>query len=170
MTIPTNILLQRQLRLLRSSVLVVLWTHLVWSKCFSIGATIGPSMLPTINVSGDWVLISKFHTRGREVRVGDVVSFKHPHDGGDVRVVKRVIGLPGDFVVKDPSDGSGDMLQVPKGHMWVTGDNMPHSVDSRFYGPIPLAMVSGKIIARARHLWKWSWMRNPLDEEMMQVD
>jgi len=112
MTTPTNILLKRQLRLLRSSVLVVLWTHLIWSKCFSIGATIGPSMLPTINASGDWVLISKFHTRGREVRVGDVVSFKHPHDSGDVRIIKRVIGLPGDFVVTDPSDGTGYMLQV----------------------------------------------------------
>ena len=112
MAIPTNVLLRRQLQLLRSSALVVLWTHLVWSKCFSIGATIGPSMFPTISVSGDWVLISKFHTRGHYVRAGDVVSFTHPHDGGHVRVIKRVIGLPGDFVVKDPSDGTGDMLQV----------------------------------------------------------
>jgi len=69
-------------------------------------------MFPTISVSGDWVLISKFHTRGHYVRAGDVVSFTHPHDGGHVRVIKRVIGLPGDFVVKDPSDGTGDMLQV----------------------------------------------------------
>jgi len=54
--------------------------------------------------------------------------------------------------------------------MWVTGDNLLHSVDSRVCGPIPLAMVRGKIIARARHLWKWSWILNPLDEEMAQID
>jgi signal peptidase I len=69
-------------------------------------------MLPTIGVSGEWVLISKFHTRGREIKVGDLVSFQHPYDGRDVGVLKRVIGMPGDFVVKDPTDGTGDMLQV----------------------------------------------------------
>jgi inner membrane protease subunit 1 len=69
-------------------------------------------MLPTINVSGDWIVISKFHSRGRGIKVGDLVSYAHPIDGPDVNVVKRVIGLEGDFVVKDPSDGSGDMLQV----------------------------------------------------------
>ena len=112
MNIPASELLFRQVRLLRTSALVVLWTHLFWSKCYSIGATVGPSMLPTINVEGDWVVISKLHARGRQVTVGDLVSFKHPHDGRDVGVIKRVIGLAGDFVVKDPSDGSGDMLQV----------------------------------------------------------
>jgi inner membrane protease subunit 1 len=55
--------------------------------------------------------------------------------------------------------------QVPKGHMWVTGDNLPHSVDSRRYGPIPLAMVNGKILAKAERLWKWQWLRNPLLED-----
>ncbi|KAA8901689.1 peptidase S24/S26A/S26B/S26C [Sphaerosporella brunnea] len=149
---------------LRNATIILLWTHLFWSKCYAVGSTKGPSMLPTIGVSGEWVLISKFHTRGREIRVGDLVSFQHPYDGRDVGVLKRVIGMPGDFVLKDPTDFTGDMLQVPRGHMWVTGDNLPHSVDSRRYGPIPLAMVNGKILAKAERLWKWQWLRNPLFE------
>ena len=68
-------------------------------------------MLPTFNVRGDWVLISKLHRLGRGVRVGDLVTCRHPCRADD-RFIKRVLGMPGDFVAKDPADGSGDMLQV----------------------------------------------------------
>ncbi|CCX12055.1 peptidase S24/S26A/S26B/S26C [Pyronema domesticum] len=155
-------LLHRQLRILP---LTFLWTHLFWTKCYSVGDTLGASMLPTINVSGDWIVISKFHSRGRGIIVGDLVSYAHPIDGPDVNVVKRVIGLEGDFVVKDPSDGSGDMLQVPKGHIWTTGDNLPHSLDSRIYGPVPMALVRGKVIAKGL---PWGWIKNPFTEEVNQ--
>ncbi|KAI1332096.1 LexA/Signal peptidase [Xylariaceae sp. FL0255] len=43
--------------------------------------------------------------------------------------------------------GTEDMLQVPQGHCYVVGDNLPWSRDSRDYGPIPLALIKGKIIA-----------------------
>lgn len=68
-------------------------------------------MLPTIEVH-DWLLTSKLHRRGQDVQVGDVVSFWHPVDGH--KVVKRVHGMPGDFVMRDSPDGVGEkvMLQV----------------------------------------------------------
>lgn len=176
-------------RQLRTCGLTLAWTHLFWTKCYAVGDTLGASMLPTINVSGDWIVVSKLHARGGRgagpgglaIRVGDLVSYAHPVDGPDVHVVKRVVGLPGDFVVVDPTDGSGDMLQVcpppapspcrvangvgsqvPKGHMWTTGDNLPHSLDSRSYGPVPLALVRGKVIARGQ---PWAWIRNPLQQD-----
>lgn len=34
---------------------------------------------------------------------------------------------------------------VPEGHVWLEGDNPPNSSDSRSYGPIPLAMVRGRV-------------------------
>lgn len=101
-----------QLKLLVVSTQCIFLTHLVWDRLFSISSTIGPSMLPTMNVSGDWVYISKLHVYGRGVKSGDVVSYTHPVDGPGVHVIKRIIGMPGDFVVKDPTDGSNDMLQV----------------------------------------------------------
>ena len=74
--------------------------------------TEGPSMLPTLNVEGDWLLISHLHRRGRNIKVGDVVSFKHPLIPGE-GAVKRVIGMPGDFVMRDsPGSGSDMMIQV----------------------------------------------------------
>ena len=39
---------------------------------------------------------------------------------------------------------------VPKGHIWVEGDNPLCSIDSRHYGPLPLSNVRGKILYR---LW-----------------
>ncbi len=69
-------------------------------------------MLPTINVRDDFLVISRRHARGRGIRVGDVVSYWHPVEA-DVSVVKRVIGMPGDFVLRDtPGSDSDMMIQV----------------------------------------------------------
>ena len=67
-------------------------------------------MLPTLEVS-EWLLTSKLHRRGKDVNIGDVVSFWHPVEGHGV--VKRIIGMPGDFVLRDtPGAGEGVLLQV----------------------------------------------------------
>lgn len=85
------------------------------------------------------------------------------------KAAKRVIGLEGDFVcvVSGPrEEGDEDedvkagrarftqeMVQVPMGHCWVEGDNLEWSRDSRVYGPIPMALIRGKIVYR---LWPFS--------------
>lgn len=86
--------------------------HLFWEHFYSVGATSGASMLPTINIEGDYIIISKLYSRGRGVGVGDLISYVHPVDGPGVHVCKRIIGMPGDFVVTDPMGAPGDMLQV----------------------------------------------------------
>ena len=69
-------------------------------------------MIPTFNSYGDAVLISKYYRRGRGVQVGDVVSYAHPIHP-EQRAIKRVMGLEGDFVLRDtPGIGSGTMLKV----------------------------------------------------------
>ena len=79
---------------------------------FGVQATLGPSMLPTMNARGDWVCVSKFYRRGKGVRVGDLVSAKHPTFPG-TGIMKRVLGMPGDFVLRDsPDSGSKMMVQV----------------------------------------------------------
>lgn len=77
-------------------------------------------MLPTLNSSGDWVLISKYYRRGRGVQVGDLVSYSHPGEEG-VQAVKRVVGLEGDFVGMGPGfvDDDGKTLVGAKGGMMV---------------------------------------------------
>lgn len=84
-------------------------------------------MLPTMNILGDWIVISKLHSRGRGMEVGDLVNYLHPvYVGSGERVVKRIIGMPGDFVVADPVGAPGKMVQVRRtfhsslGGRWLT--------------------------------------------------
>ncbi len=59
-------------------------------------------------------------------------------------------------------------IQVPQGHCWVTGDNLKHSRDSRLFGPLPLALIRGKVLAR----WvPWStlqWLHNPMQNNALE--
>ncbi|PWN54100.1 LexA/Signal peptidase [Violaceomyces palustris] len=44
--------------------------------------------------------------------------------------------------------GQVEYVTIPPGHVWLTGDNLSNSTDSRHYGPVPMGMVRGKVIAR----------------------
>jgi hypothetical protein len=88
--------------------------HIFCEYFFTLSQAEGISMLPTINATGDWLLLSKRYRKGRGVVVGDIVSFKHPIDE-HTRSVKRVIGMPGDIVLRDSPDKSGQMIQVSRG-------------------------------------------------------
>ena len=124
-------------------------------------------MLPTLSVYGDRVYVSKLYRRGKGIRVGDVITLKHPMFPG-TGASKRVLGMPGDFIVReDPAtvassiNGMGSqMIQIPEGHCWVAGDNVSASRDSREYGPLPLALIKGKVIARVWPPKDIKWMEN----------
>ncbi|XP_061621984.1 mitochondrial inner membrane protease subunit 1 isoform X1 [Phyllopteryx taeniolatus] len=40
--------------------------------------------------------------------------------------------------------------EVPKGHVWLEGDNLTNSTDSRSYGPVPYALIRGRVCLK---LW-----------------
>ena len=44
-------------------------------------------------------------------------------------------------------------LVVPPHHVWLEGDCPPFSLDSRHYGPIPMAWICGRLLLR---LWPWT--------------
>ena len=74
--------------------------HFFTSYIVEVAATAGPSMVPTLSAKGDWIAIDKRYRRGKGIRVGDVVDFMHPMVPG-TGAVKRVVGMPGDFVVSN---------------------------------------------------------------------
>lgn len=83
--------------------------HFLTTHVGQYGLTDGPSMLPTINVRGVWVYTDYTYARGRGVTVGDLVDYHHPILQG-AGSVKRVMGMPGDFVVKNGGEGKGKMM------------------------------------------------------------
>ena len=57
-----------------------------------------PSMTPTLS-EGDRILVNKLSYKLHSVNRGDLIVFDTPEAGGNDDLIKRVIGLPGEFVV-----------------------------------------------------------------------
>jgi inner membrane protease subunit 1 len=114
-------------------------------------------MLPTLSVV-EWAVEEKIRHEifPQTLKRGDLVTLISPLSATQL-VCKRIIGLPGDTVLADPTElvpasyQSGRAHEnmhvlVPSGHVWVQGDNAGHSRDSRDYGPVPIALIRGRFI------------------------
>lgn len=122
------------------------------------------SMEPTLDI-GDRVLVNKFVYRFTTPHRGDVVVFLAPRSQ-NMDYIKRVVAVAGDKVdivngrvvvngrvANEPyihgkrSDiGSKTMpLIVPKGEVFLMGDNRTNSTDSRWFGPQPVKRILGKV-------------------------
>ncbi|KAG2235030.1 hypothetical protein INT48_008953 [Thamnidium elegans] len=97
---------------------------------------LGPSMLPYFNTSGI-VAIEHISRHFKEYAIGDVVICTSPAKPGR-NVLKRIIGMPGDNICEDPTVKDRKYINVPVGHVWVGGDNLSNSTDSRTYGPVAM--------------------------------
>ncbi|KAK9937716.1 hypothetical protein M0R45_014488 [Rubus argutus] len=108
------------------------------------------SMLPTFNFRGDVVLTERLSHRFRRMVPGDVVMLRAPYDPNKM-VAKRVLGMEGDKVTFVDSASTLHYQKttvVPKGHVWIQGDNTYDSFDSRSYGPVPYGLIQGRAFFR----------------------
>ncbi|HEY6582880.1 MAG TPA: signal peptidase I [Rubrobacter sp.] len=124
------------------------------------------SMIPTLEI-GDRVLVNKFIYRFTEPERGDIIVFQSV-DNPDEDLIKRVVGLPGDTIAvrrgklvlngepqKEPFTNKNlpdrsfyAKITVPKGHVFVMGDNRGNSADSRVFGPLPKKNIEGEAFIR----------------------
>lgn len=153
-------------------------SHFFASHFYSITFPTGASMLPTMHYTGEVIAISKRYRYGHNIKVGDIICAVHPLFPDGHAVIKRVVGMPGDFVwvaegheSNDPlvgwvhgDEGTGRMIQVPRGHCWLSGDNWGFSRDSRHYGAVPLGLVIGRATWRIWPMKRFGAMKNGLEE------
>lgn len=96
------------------------------------------SMEPTI-MRGDRLLVDKTAYKRRPPQLGDIIVFIYPDDRSK-NYIKRIEGLPGETV----KARDGKEYRVPHGSVFVVSDNKEKGLDSRYFGPVPLADVVGK--------------------------
>jgi signal peptidase I len=94
------------------------------------------SMMPAL-APGDWLLLDPTPTRWP--RRGSVVVVREPGSGR--LAIKRMAAGPGDRVRTGPGALT---LVLATDEAWLLGDNRDRSVDSRSYGPVPLAALVGR--------------------------
>lgn len=140
---------------------------------------VGASMAPTLR-HGDLLVVSRPPRPGRRThpRRGDVVVLEHE----GARLVKRLVGVPGDLVELEagrlsvggrPLDGGPSprgaartTWHVPPGHGFVAGDDAAVSDDSRVWAEpfVPDAAVRAVVVARLPRPGRGvlaRWLRRP---------
>jgi signal peptidase I len=125
----------------------------------------GSSMEPTLH-HGQRLIINKFTYRWlHSPRRGDIIVLRDPHTH-DRKVIKRVIGLPGErveinqgqlyinsrplnetYIIRPSARTWGPNTVLP-GQYFVLGDNRNHSKDSLSWGWLPGNHIIGKV-------WLW---------------
>ncbi|MFJ7200100.1 MULTISPECIES: signal peptidase I [unclassified Streptomyces] len=132
------------------------------------------SMTPTVH-AGDRILAQRID--GNEVHRGDVVVFTDPAWDANLPMVKRVVGIGGDKIaccgkdgrltvngkpidepylhVKDLASAQNFTAEVPKGKLFLLGDERTASLDSRVHlddagqGSVPRDAVQARVDAVA---------------------
>jgi len=124
------------------------------------------SMSPTLEI-GDMLVVREL---GLEeiIQRGDMVVYRFP-PATDGRAVKRVVALPGDTVTVEaagyeaggiaasssaPDAATQTTTVLPAGSVFILGDNVTASVDSRMHGPLPRSEIVGRVIWTIRVPWR----------------
>jgi len=132
----------------------------------------GQSMEPTFE-NGDYLIIDEISYRFRVPQRGEVIVFKYPENPSQ-RYIKRIIGLPeetveikdGKVIIHNEQRPEGFTLDEPylapgqytagnlrikldPNEYFVLGDNRLQSSDSRRWGPVNRALITGRVFLRA---------------------
>lgn len=137
----------RRVRTFTVFLLILLVMAIVFQFNFTTVIVRGESMSPTL-ASGRKVLATKAYWLVGEIKKGDIIVLQEEKSEG--YFIKRVKGLPGDriewvFAPQNWPLANGPYL-VPDERIYVIGDNLNHSDDSRKFGAFRRVKVLGKVL------------------------
>lgn len=131
------------------------------------------SMVPTFQV-GDRLIVDKIIYKTNNLHREDIIVFAPTPEAQaqmDIKyknedLIKRIIGIPGDkiqiadskvfvndkpltetYLAEKPNYTFGPVI-VPKDSLFVLGDNRNHSLDSHYWGFLPIKNIKGKAFFR----------------------
>lgn len=138
---------KRRFRGFTAFLLVMLVVSLVFATSFRTVEVKGTSMLPTLQ-PGRRVLTSSAFWLVGGLKKGDIVVLKEKDGSG--YFIKRIFGMPGDaipwaYAPRNHPFSKGKFI-VPPDSLYVIGDNLPASSDSRAFGPVPEDRLLGKVV------------------------
>jgi signal peptidase I len=149
------------LRELVETVLLTLLIYvLVRHFLFENYMVVGHSMDTTLE-DEQYLVVSKLAYRLHDPQRGDIIVFRDPKSS-DRKLIKRVIGLPGEVLeirqgqvfidqqqldepyITNPGRYSVPPTPIPADHYYVLGDNRNNSSDSHNWGTLPSDRIVGK--------------------------
>jgi signal peptidase I len=127
---------------------------------------------------GDRVLLDHRASLSGSWKRGDIVMIDTENESwGEDRVIKRIIGLPGEtieifegkvyvngkplsenYLKETPEKQYVSPVLLGPDEYYVMGDNRNHSGDSRELGPVKEAEIKGRAL---RKLWPWDSLPEP---------
>lgn len=161
---------------IKSLVVAILAVFIIQSVLFSSYVVHGQSMMPTIH-NGNRVIVNKIDYDFSTPERFDIIIFHHTEEKDYIKRVIGLPGdslhykndtlyvngkpikepylkpykkrfdqgnLTKNFTLKEVTGKS----QVPKGMVFVMGDNRRHSYDSRYFGFVPMDKIVGKVNLR----------------------
>ncbi|XP_027339522.1 chloroplast processing peptidase-like isoform X1 [Abrus precatorius] len=119
---------------------------LLWSLFSELRYIPSSSMYPTLRV-GDRILVEKLSGGNKDAvfikrivaKAGDTVEVQH----GALYI--NGVAQEEDFIAGPPTY-TMPLTHVPKGHVYVLGDNRNNSNDSHVWGPLPVKNIVGRYV------------------------
>ena len=158
------------MRKLRQSVIfdILICVIIVAGTLFFIKPIIvsGSSMEGTLS-DKDYLLISRqAYTLFSKPKAGDIIVFPQPdgdEKGKRLYIKKNKVIVDGkilneDYIGRKETHGNINYT-IPKGQVFVMGDNRENSSDSRMFGTINVKNITGKVIVRLYPFGKFGRVR-----------
>jgi signal peptidase I len=96
----------------------------------------GNSMSPILN-NNSFALADKYLHKLFTIQKGDILLL----DKDGKEIVKKIVGFPGEKIITESKT-----IVLDNDEIYILGENLKESIDSREYGPIKVSKIIGKVV------------------------